>query len=112
MVAIGFDEIKRIVMCLVFLKEMLHQQNFSQTDLLTLWTHTLSVACAAKVLAAKMMSEDREKVFTVSILHDIGKVPFFMEGDLYKKLMDEAKSTGLPICAPSKARPSPSTIRR
>ena len=35
MVAIGFDEIKRIVMCLVFLKEMLHQRNFSQADLLT-----------------------------------------------------------------------------
>ena len=46
-----------------------------------------------------MMSEDREKVFTVSILHDIGKVPFFMQGDLYRKLMEEAKSTGADICS-------------
>jgi putative nucleotidyltransferase with HDIG domain len=99
MVAIGFDEIKRIVMCLVFLKEMFHQRNFSQADLLTLWTHTLSVACAAKALAAKMMSEDREKVFTVSILHDIGKAPLFMQGDLYGKLLEEAKSTGADICS-------------
>jgi putative nucleotidyltransferase with HDIG domain len=99
MVAIGFDEIRRIVMCLVFLKEMLHQWKLSQTDLVLLWTHTLSVACAAKVLAGKMMTEDREKVFTVSILHDIGKVPFFMHGDRYRKLIAEAGRTGTDICS-------------
>jgi putative nucleotidyltransferase with HDIG domain len=99
MVAIGFDEIRRIVMCLVFLKEMLHQWKLSQTDLVLLWTHTLSVACAAKILAGKMMTEDREKVFTVSILHDIGKVPFFMHGDRYRKLIAEAGRTGTDICS-------------
>ena len=91
MAAIGFDEIRRIVMCLVFLKEMLHQWELSQADLTALWTHTLSVACAAKILAARTMTEDREKVFTVSILHDIGKVPFFMYGDRYRKLAEEAR---------------------
>jgi len=99
MVAIGFDEIRRIVMCLVFLKEMLHQWKLSQADLVLLWTHTLSVACAAKILAGKMMTEDREKVFTVSILHDIGKVPFFMHGDRYRKLIAEAGRTGTDICS-------------
>ncbi len=99
MVAIGFDEIRRIVMCLVFLKEMLHQWKLSQADLALLWTHTLSVACTAKVLAAKTMAEDREKVFTVSILHDIGKVPFFMHDDRYGKLIEEAGRTGTDICS-------------
>ncbi len=98
MVAIGFDEIRRIVMCLVFLKEMLHEWDLSQADLAILWTHSLSVACAAKVLAAKTMAEDREKVFTVSILHDIGKVPLFMHGDPYRKLIEEAARTGTDIC--------------
>jgi putative nucleotidyltransferase with HDIG domain len=99
MVAIGFDEIRRIVMCLVFLKEMLHQWKLSQADLILLWTHTLSVACAAKILAWKMMTEDREKVFTVSILHDIGKVPLLMHGDLYRKVIAEAGATGTDICS-------------
>jgi putative nucleotidyltransferase with HDIG domain len=89
----------KIVMCLVFLKEMLHQWHLSQADLALLWTHTLSVACAAKVLAARMMTEDREKVFTVSILHDIGKVPIFMHGDRYRKLMEEARRTGTDLCS-------------
>ncbi len=99
MVAIGFDEIKRIVMCLVFLKEMLNQKKLTQEDLLILWRHTLSVACAAKALAVKMVSEDREKAFTVSVLHDIGKAPFFMQSDSYKKLLEEAKNTGADICS-------------
>jgi putative nucleotidyltransferase with HDIG domain len=93
MVAIGFDEIKRIVMCLVFLKEILQQWKLSQADLATLWTHTLSVACAAKILAEKMITEDGEKVFTVSILHDIGKALLFTYGDRYRKLTKEAQDT-------------------
>ncbi len=91
MTAIGFDEIRRIVMCLVFLKEMLHHWKLSQTDIEALWTHTVSVAYAAKILAARTMTEDPEKVFTVSMLHDIGKVPLFMYGDRYRYLTEEAR---------------------
>ena len=90
MAAIGFDEMKRIVMCLVFLKEMLHEWKLSQADITALWTHTISVACAAKILATRTMTEDREKVFTVLILHDIGKVPFYMY-EQYHTLKKEAR---------------------
>ena len=45
------------------------------------------------------MTEDREKAFTVSILHDIGKVPLFMHGDRYRKLIAEAGRTGTDICS-------------
>ena len=91
MAAIGFDEIKRIVLCLVFLKEMLHQWKLSQADITALWTHTISVACAAKLLTTKTLTEDRDKAFTVSILHDIGKVPFYMYGERYGRLTQEAR---------------------
>jgi putative nucleotidyltransferase with HDIG domain len=99
MVSIGFDEIRRIVMCLVFLKEMLGRWKLSNEDLASLWGHTLAVACAAKILAEKTMMEDREKVFTVSILHDLGKVPLFLYGDRYRKLREEAHTTGRDICS-------------
>ncbi|MGD0485565.1 MAG: HDOD domain-containing protein [Syntrophorhabdales bacterium] len=100
MAAIGFDEIKRIVMCVVvFLKEMLHQWKLSQADLTAHWIHTLSVACAAKILAGKTLTEDREKVFTVSILHDIGKVPLLMYGDRYRELAEEARDKGRDIAS-------------
>jgi putative nucleotidyltransferase with HDIG domain len=99
MVAIGFDEIRRIIMCLVFLKEMLSQWKLSQEDLASLWSHTLSVACAAKFLASKTMAEDREKVFTVSILHDIGKVPLFIYGDRYRQILEKVRTERSDICS-------------
>jgi putative nucleotidyltransferase with HDIG domain len=98
MVAVGFDEIRKIVMCLVFLKEILDQWKLSQQDLAVLWSHTLSVAFAAKILARKTMVEDPEKAFTVSILHDIGKVTFYMYGDQYRRLGDAARTSGRDIC--------------
>jgi putative nucleotidyltransferase with HDIG domain len=99
MMAIGFDETRRIVMCQVFLGEMLSRWKLSRDDLASLWTHTLSVACAARMLAEKTMVEDGEKVFTASILHDIGKIPFFMYGDRYREIREEAHYAGRDICS-------------
>jgi len=98
MMAVGTDEIRRIVMCLVFLTGLLKQSRIDQDDLACLWHHTLSVACAAKVLAQKTMAENGEKVFTVAILHDLGMVPFLMHGDRHRELRQEAQSTGRDIC--------------
>ena len=99
MAAIGFDEIRKIVMCLVFLKEMLGQCKLSQDDLASLWRHTLSVACAARTLAEKTLAEDSEKVFTAAILHDVGKVPFLLHGDAYRTVQEEARRTGRDVCS-------------
>ncbi|MGA3175404.1 MAG: HDOD domain-containing protein [Syntrophorhabdales bacterium] len=99
MAAIGLDEVRRIVMCLVFLKEMLGQCELSQGDLASLWRHTLSVACAARTLAEKTLAEDSEKVFTAAILHDVGKVPFLLHGDAYRTVQEEARRTGRDVCS-------------
>ena len=48
MMAVGIDEVRRIVMCLVFLREILSPWKLSQSDLTSLRSHTVSVACAAK----------------------------------------------------------------
>jgi len=45
------------------------------------------------------LTEDREKVFTVSILHDIGKVPLLMYGDRYRELAEEARDKGRDIAS-------------
>ena len=99
MMAVGVDEIRRIVMCLVFLREILSRWKMSQSDLTSLWSHTLSVACAAKTLAEKTMAEESEKAFTVSILHDIGRVPFFIYGDRYREIQEEAHTTSRDVCS-------------
>lgn len=95
MVVIGFEEIKNIVMCLVFLTEILNRWKLTQKDLATLWSHSLTVAYAAKTLSNATMTEDPEKVFTISILHDIGKVIFCMYGDQYRKITEEAQRSSV-----------------
>jgi putative nucleotidyltransferase with HDIG domain len=99
MLTIGFDEVRNILMCLVFLKEILGGWKLSQADLAALWTHSLSVTCAVKILACRTMTADPEEAFTASILHDLGKAIFYAYGEPYRKIIEEARATGRDICA-------------
>jgi putative nucleotidyltransferase with HDIG domain len=94
MIVIGFEEIKNIVLCLAFLNEMLRQWKLSREDLAALWTHSLTVSYAAKTLAGKTMTEEPEKAFTVSILHDIGKALFYSYGEQYRTTVKQAETMG------------------
>ena len=98
MIVIGFEEIKNIIMCLTFLKEILNRWKLSQKDLASLWTHSLTVAYAARILSAKTMAEEPEKVFTISVLHDLGKVLFYAYGDEYRGIENRAKQSGTDLC--------------
>jgi putative nucleotidyltransferase with HDIG domain len=52
------------------------------------------VACAARVLAGRIFSEDPQKVFTIALLHDIGKVLFYITVEDYHELVKEVHSKG------------------
>jgi putative nucleotidyltransferase with HDIG domain len=99
MIVVGFEEIKNIIICLAFLKEILNRWKLSQRDIGVLWTHCLAVGYAAKILSTRTMVEDPEKVFTVSILHDIGKIMFYAYGDQYRTIVEEAQRTGRDLYA-------------
>ena len=77
----GFDEVKKIVMCLLFMNNILKSLKLKGRDLTDLWKHSACVACAARTLSEKMLVEDPQKVFTVSLLHDIGK-----DDNVYERL--------------------------
>jgi putative nucleotidyltransferase with HDIG domain len=98
MIVIGFEEIKNVVICLAFLKEIIGKWNLSQKDIVSLWIHSLSVGYAAKALATRTMTEEPEKAFTVSILHDVGKVFFYAYGEQYRSIEKEAAESGRDIC--------------
>ena len=51
-----------------------------------------------KTLAEKTMAEDSEKAFTISILHDAGRIPFFIYGDRYREIQAEAHRTSRDVC--------------
>jgi putative nucleotidyltransferase with HDIG domain len=90
MVVVGFEEIERAIMCLVFLRQIMAPWRLGQDDMAAVWEHSLTVAYAAKTLCTKTAMEDPEKAFAISILHDIGKIIFYAYGDGYGNLANEA----------------------
>ncbi len=94
MIIIGFEEVKRIVTCLVFMNDILKKLKLKNSDILDLWKHSALVACAGRFLSRKMLVEDPEKVFTIALLHDIGKTVLAMSIDNYNAVINEAIAKG------------------
>ena len=90
MLVIGFEEVKKIVMCLIFMNDILKSLRLKRRNLVSLWKHSAYVACAARTLSERMLTEDPQKVFTISLLHDIGKAVMYMNVDNYDAMLKEA----------------------
>lgn len=98
MVMVGFKEVERIIMCLVFLKQIMSPWTLTQDDMAAMWEHSLIVAHAAKTLGTKMGIEESEKVFAISIVHDMGKTVFYAYDDRYRRLAKEASPGTRDLC--------------
>jgi len=88
MINIGYEEVKGIITCLLFMENILKKLKLKEEDLLSLWKHSMHVACAAKVLSEKTLIEDPTKVYTIALLHDIGKIVFYMSTDNYCEIVN------------------------
>ncbi len=104
MVAIGFEEIKNIVTCLVFLGDILKKLHLRERDVYALWLHSLKVACCAKVLAGATGEEDPEKAFTISLLHDVGKIVLHIYDEEYSQVLENAIADGNDVCEEERRR--------
>jgi HD-like signal output (HDOD) protein len=62
------------------------------------------------VLAERLRIEDPQKAYTASLLHDIGKIVFYLAVPDYGEMLKETKAPG--ISSPSNASVLVSTIRR
>ncbi|HBA56020.1 MAG TPA: hypothetical protein DCZ04_16635 [Syntrophorhabdus aromaticivorans] len=94
MITIGYEEVKNIVTCLLFVENILKELKLRSDLLLELWKHSVYVACAARVLAGRIFSEDPQKVFTVALLHDIGKIILYMAVEDYSELVQDTVGKG------------------
>jgi len=102
MMTIGFEEVKKIVMCLLFMNDMLKSLNLKGRDLIDLWKHSAYVACAARTLSKKMLVEDPQKIFTISLLHDIGKTVLYINAENYHAVLKKATEKGKDLAAMEK----------
>ncbi len=78
MLTIGFEEVRGIVTCLMFMENIFKKLKLKEQDLIQLWKHSIRVAHGAKVLSERLMIEDPMRVYTVALLHDIGKIIFYL----------------------------------
>lgn len=97
MLTIGFEEIRGIVTCLLLMENIMKKLRLREEDLLALWKHSIGVACAARILSERMLVEDPQKMFTASLLHDIGKIVFYLAVPDYGELFREAKTADTDI---------------
>jgi putative nucleotidyltransferase with HDIG domain len=94
MLTIGFEEVRGIVTCLMFVDNILKKLKLKEQDLFALWRHSIQVAYGAKMLSERLLIEEPPKVYTVSLLHDIGKIVFYLSFDGYSEMAKTAKVNG------------------
>jgi putative nucleotidyltransferase with HDIG domain len=90
MLTIGFEEVRGIVTCLMFVENILKKLKLKEQDLFVLWKHSIQVAYGAKMLSERLLIEESPKVYTISLLHDIGKIVFYLSSDQYGAMINEA----------------------
>jgi putative nucleotidyltransferase with HDIG domain len=87
---LGFTRVRDIVLGLSVWGALDAKDAASKRYRKTMWSHTVTVAAAAKVLAERTGSDGSE-AFTVGLLHDIGKLVLGLRlGASYWALLDEA----------------------
>lgn len=97
MMRIGLTELKDIIVCVAFLKDITNQWGLNLHDLEGLWVHSLAVSNAVKILNRRAV-EHPGKAATVSILHDLGKTILYAYGDKYGTLIEKAMRDRIDIC--------------
>ncbi|OPX99489.1 MAG: phosphodiesterase [Syntrophorhabdus sp. PtaB.Bin047] len=94
MLTIGFEEVRSIVSCILLMEGIIKMLKLREEDLLDLWKHSIEVASASRVLAERLCIEDPQKAYTASLLHDIGKIVFYLAVPDYGEMLKETKGAG------------------
>jgi len=92
MLTIGFEEVRSIVTCLLLMEGIMKKLKLKEEDLLAMWKHSIEVATAARLLSERLFIEDPQKVYTASLLHDIGKIVFYLSAPEYGEMLREMRA--------------------
>ena len=68
---IGFGALRRMVMSITAF-DMFFRSGNEVYDRNTLWYHSLSTACCARLLASRLGAASSEEMFAAGLLHDVG----------------------------------------
>ena len=82
MAALGFSEIHKIALNLLFYKKMIKASGKQEFNQLFFWQHCLFVATLSKTIAIKINHPEPDLVYAAGLLHDIGKIALEHHGQL------------------------------
>jgi HD-like signal output (HDOD) protein len=75
-VTIGFEEVRNIVVGLSLSGMFCDDLGFAEFDAVDIWLHSIGVATCAKMIADQVDGLESEEMFTVGMLHDLGRLLF------------------------------------
>ena len=90
-VILGFDTIKELVLNASVVHYFFNMEN-TGVDLPGLWIHSVGTAKAAQLISTQYGVERSEVIYTVGLLHDLGKILLAVTfPDHYKRVVELAK---------------------
>jgi len=73
-VTLGFDTIKELVTTITTVRYLFSSKIALEVDRTGLWLHSVGVAKASQLISQKINIERPDVVYTIGLLHDIGKI--------------------------------------
>ena len=97
-IILGFDPIKELVTTVTTVRYLFSSKNPTKVDRGGLWLHSAGVGKAAQLISQKLNIERPNIVYTVGLLHDIGKILLaLMFPSHYSRVVEYAKEMKCPI---------------
>jgi putative nucleotidyltransferase with HDIG domain len=95
-VTLGFKEVKSLALGITVFDAM--KRTNSETSIMReeFWRHSVGCALAGQLICKKVREVDTETIFTVALLHDIGKLvldSYFTQD--YGKVLDKVRENGI-----------------
>jgi putative nucleotidyltransferase with HDIG domain len=97
-VTLGFETIKELVTAVTMSQFFFGSKQSGELDRLGLWVHSIGTAKAAQLICTRMGIGRPDVVYTVGLLHDIGKIVLaLLFPEHYQKVINLAKETNCRI---------------
>ncbi len=97
-VVVGFDEVRNIVIGLSLSGIFCDDLGFDEFDAVEIWLHSIGVATCAKMIAQEVDGLDPDEMFTVGMLHDLGRILFCLYfPDELRDILGTVNSDGISL---------------
>lgn len=97
-VVLGTRELEHVILATTVLKVFPHREGEARFNLQAFWRHALGTAIAAREVSRRMQMGKPEELFTMGLLHDIGKIVLDLYfQDEYAAVLDAIAQRDQPI---------------